>query len=100
MMRTFRRIYDEVDVASMPAKMRRVARARLNRVNHEYQRPQGSWKDSFRRTEDARRRGVRRPVVVTERSGSIWTTSAPGVPPTRGWNMRTPFIWRGGRPCR
>jgi hypothetical protein len=37
-MRTFRRIYDEVDVASMPVKMRRVARARLDRVNHEYQR--------------------------------------------------------------
>jgi hypothetical protein len=37
-MRTFRRIYDEVDVASMPVKMRRMARARLNRVNHEYQR--------------------------------------------------------------
>ena len=28
-MRTFRRVYDEVDVASMPAKMRRVACARL-----------------------------------------------------------------------
>jgi hypothetical protein len=29
-MRTFRRIYDKVDVASMPVKMRRVARARLD----------------------------------------------------------------------
>jgi hypothetical protein len=37
-MRTFRRIYDEVDVASMPAKMRRMARARLDGVNNEYQR--------------------------------------------------------------
>ncbi len=36
-MRTFRRVYDEVDVASMPAKMRRMARARLDRVNNEYQ---------------------------------------------------------------
>jgi hypothetical protein len=37
-MRTFRRVYDEIHIASMPAKMRRVARARLDRVNHEYQR--------------------------------------------------------------
>jgi hypothetical protein len=36
-MRTFRRVYDEIDIASMPVKMRRVARARLDRVNHEYQ---------------------------------------------------------------
>jgi hypothetical protein len=36
-MRTFRRVYDEIDIGSMPAKMRRVARARLDRVNHEYQ---------------------------------------------------------------
>jgi hypothetical protein len=37
-MRTFRRVYDEVDVVGMPAKMRRMARARLDRVNNEYQR--------------------------------------------------------------
>jgi len=37
-MRTFRRICNEVDTASMPAKMRRMARARLDRVNSEYQR--------------------------------------------------------------
>jgi hypothetical protein len=36
--RTFRRVYDEINIASMPAKMRRVAPARLDRVNHEYQR--------------------------------------------------------------
>jgi hypothetical protein len=29
-MRTFRRVYDEIDIASMPAKMRRVARVRLD----------------------------------------------------------------------
>ncbi len=34
----FRRVYGEVDIASMPAKMRRVARTRLDRVNNEYQR--------------------------------------------------------------
>jgi hypothetical protein len=99
-MRTFRRVYDEVDVASMPVKMRRVARARLDRVNHEYSGPQGSWRGSFRRTEDARRRGVRWPVVVIERSRSIGTTSAPDAPPTKGWSTRTPFLGRGGRPCR
>ncbi len=37
-MRTFRRVCGEVDTASMPAKMRRMARARLDRVNSEYQR--------------------------------------------------------------
>jgi hypothetical protein len=37
-MRTFRRVCGEVDTASMPAKMRRTARARSDRVNSEYQR--------------------------------------------------------------
>jgi hypothetical protein len=37
-MRTFRRICNEVDTASMSAKMRRMARARLDQVNSEYQR--------------------------------------------------------------
>ncbi len=37
-LRTFRRIYNEIDTASMPAKMRRAARARLDQVNSEYQR--------------------------------------------------------------
>jgi len=37
-MRTFRRICNEVDTASMSAKMRRTARARLDQVNGEYQR--------------------------------------------------------------
>jgi hypothetical protein len=37
-MRTFRRICNELDLSSMPAKMRRAARAREDRVNHEYQR--------------------------------------------------------------
>jgi hypothetical protein len=37
-MRTFRRVCDEFDITSMPAKMCRIARARQDRVNHEYQR--------------------------------------------------------------
>ncbi len=37
-MRTFRRICNEIDTASMSAKMRRAARARLDQVNSEYQR--------------------------------------------------------------
>jgi hypothetical protein len=37
-MRTFRRVCDELDLSSMPAKMRRAARARQELVNHEYQR--------------------------------------------------------------
>jgi hypothetical protein len=37
-MRTFRRVCDELDLSSMPAKMRRAARAREDRINHEYQR--------------------------------------------------------------
>ncbi len=37
-MRTFRRVCGEVDTTSMPAKMRRMARTRLDRVKSEYQR--------------------------------------------------------------
>jgi hypothetical protein len=37
-MRTFRRVCDELDLSSMPAKMRRMACARQKRVNHKYQR--------------------------------------------------------------
>jgi hypothetical protein len=37
-MKTFQRVCDELDLASMPAKMRRMARARQERVNQEYQR--------------------------------------------------------------
>jgi hypothetical protein len=37
-MRTFRRVCDEIDNAGMPAKIRRIARARQDQVNHEYQR--------------------------------------------------------------
>ncbi len=37
-MRTFRRICNEVDTASMSAKMGRTARARLDQVNSEHQR--------------------------------------------------------------
>ncbi len=36
-MRTFRRVCDKLDIMSMPAKMRRIAHARQDRVNHEYQ---------------------------------------------------------------
>ncbi len=72
----------KVDTASMPAKMRRMARARLDRVNNEYQRATRVVESFCKRTEDARRRGVHRPVVVTERSRSIGTTSALDAPPT------------------
>jgi hypothetical protein len=37
-MGTFRRICDELDLSSLPAKMRGAAWAREDRVNHEYQR--------------------------------------------------------------
>jgi hypothetical protein len=36
-MRTFRRVCDEFDIMSLPAKERMVARTRQDRVNHEYQ---------------------------------------------------------------
>jgi hypothetical protein len=45
--------------------------------------PQGSWRDFFRHTENARRRGVCRPVVVTGKSRRTGTTSAPGAPDQR-----------------
>jgi hypothetical protein len=37
-MRTYQRVCDELDFTSMPAKMRRMACTRQERVNHEYQR--------------------------------------------------------------
>ena len=37
-MRTFRRNCDEFDILSLPAKGRKVARTRQDRVNHKYQR--------------------------------------------------------------
>ncbi len=37
-MRTFQRVCNELDLTSMPAKMRRMARVRQERVNHKYQR--------------------------------------------------------------
>ncbi len=37
-MRTFRKICNELDPSSLPAKMRRAAQAREDRVDHEYQR--------------------------------------------------------------
>ena len=88
-MRTFRRICNEVDTASMSAKMRRTARARLDQVNSEYQRATRSWRDFYRRTE-----------VSTERSRSVGTTSAPGAPRIRGRSVRIPSRWSGGQPCR
>ncbi len=52
-MRTFQWVRDELDLTSMPAKMRRMARARQERVNHEYQRgPQGLWRDFSKITGD------------------------------------------------
>jgi hypothetical protein len=99
-MRTFRRVYDEVDVASMPVKMRRVARARLDRVNYEYQRATRVVKRLLQA--HGERQEERRPPTGGSHlsSGSIGTTSVPRAPPTRGWSTRTPFLWRGGRPCR
>jgi hypothetical protein len=37
-MKTFRRVRDKLNLSNMPAKMHRAARARQDRVNHEYQR--------------------------------------------------------------
>jgi hypothetical protein len=67
-MRTFRRVYNEIDIASMPVKMCRVACPASIASTTSISGPQGSWRDFFRHTEDARRRGVRRPVVVMGRA--------------------------------
>ena len=45
--RAFRRICNEVDAASMSAKMRRTARARLDQVNSEYQRSHKGRGEAF-----------------------------------------------------
>jgi hypothetical protein len=44
-MRAFRRISNELDLSSMLARMRRVARLREDRVNHEYQRATSCGQD-------------------------------------------------------
>ncbi len=94
-MRTFRRVCGEDDTASIGWPARGLTESTLIISG-----PQGSWRDFCRHTEDGRRNGVRRPEVVTERSRSIWTTSASSAPPIRGRSMRIPSPWSGGRPCR
>jgi hypothetical protein len=91
-MRTFRRVCGEVDTASMPAKMRRMARARLDRVNSEYQRATRVVERLLQA--HGGQQEERRP------SRSIGTTSASGAPPIRGWSVRIPSRWSSGRPCR
>jgi hypothetical protein len=99
-MRTFRRIYDEIDVASMPAKMRRVARARLERVNHEYQRATRVVKRLLQ-AHGGRQEKRRPPAGGGHRDERKYRmTSAPDARPTRGWSTRTPPPWKGGRLCR
>jgi hypothetical protein len=99
-MRTFRRICGEVDTASMPAKMRRMAARGLTESTVSTSGPRGSWRDSYRHMEDGRRSSVRRPEVVTERSRSIGTTSASDAPPIQGWSVKIPSRWSGSQPCR
>ena len=88
-MRTFRRVCGEVDTASMPAKMRRMARARLDRVDSEYQRATrvverllqahgGEYREEQKRQDNSRA----------------------GRAPIRGRSARIPSRWSGGRPCR
>jgi hypothetical protein len=99
-MRTFRRVYDEIDIASMPAKMRRVARARLNRVNHEYQRATRVV-ERLLQAHGGRQEERRPPAGGGHREErKCQETSAPGAHLTRGWSTRAPSPWKGGRPCQ
>jgi hypothetical protein len=87
--RTFRRVCDEFDIMSLPAKVCKVAPGKTE-LTTNISGPRGLWRDFFRRMEDARSRGVRRPVVATGKSGSIGTTSVLDARPSRGWSTRTP----------
>ncbi len=102
MMRTFQRVYDELDLSSMPAKMRRAACAREDRINHEYQQDtkKGSWRDFFKITEDDQRRDICRLETAVGMSKSTETSSTSRVMcQRRGWSTRTLFPWTGGPPC-
>jgi hypothetical protein len=79
-MRTF---CDEFDIMSLPAKACKVAPGKTE-LTTNISGPRGLWRDFFRRTEDARSRGVRRPVVATGK------TSVLDARPSRGWSTRTP----------
>ncbi len=88
-MRTFRRVCDEFDIKSLPAKACKVAPGKTE-LTTNISGPRRLWRDFFRRTEDTRSRGVCRPVVATGKSGSIGTTSVLDPRPSRGWSTRTP----------
>jgi hypothetical protein len=78
-MRTFRRVYGEVDTASMPAKMRRVARARLDRVNNKYQRATRVVERLLQEEVGPPQRSRQRPRNRRPRHGwtEYWRTRAP-----------------------
>jgi hypothetical protein len=97
-MRTFRRVCDELDITSMPAKMLRMACPDRIESTTSISGPRGLWRDFFKRTGDARRRNVRRSVVASRTSGNIGTSSVPDTCPNRGWSTRTPSPSRGGPP--
>jgi hypothetical protein len=86
-MRTFRRICNEVDTASMSAKMRRTASRDSTKSIASTSEPQESWRGFYRPT-----------GVSTEGSRSVGTTSARGAPRIR--DVRIPSRWSGGPPCR
>jgi hypothetical protein len=100
MMRTFRRVCDELDLSSMPAKMRRVACAREDRINLEYQR-------DTRVVERLLQAHGGRPETGHLPAGNGCRDeqkcrdefNIKGDVPRRGWSTRTLFPWTGGPPC-
>ncbi len=99
-MRTFRRVCDELDLSGMLAKICRAARAREDRVNCEYQRATRVVERLHELREDDQRRDICRLETAVEMRGSIKTSSTLSTCPRRGWSTRTPFPWTRGPPCR
>jgi hypothetical protein len=84
----------------MPAKMRRMARARLDRVNSEYQRATRVV-ERLLQSHGGRQEERRPPTGGGYREEQKYRDDfGAGRAPDRGWSMRTPFPWSGGRPCR
>ncbi len=89
-MRTFRRVCDESDIMSLSAKARKIARARQDRINHEYQRAtrvverilqmHGGPQEERRPPAGGGHRDERK---YRDEFGAV-------TRPSRGWSTRTP----------
>jgi hypothetical protein len=100
-MSTFQRVCDKLDLASMPAKMRRMARTRQERVNHEYQRATRVV-ERLLQAHGGRQEERRPPAWSSHRDGQKYRDefNIEHVPEQRLEYKDSASQWRGGPPCR